>query len=317
LLIRYTILGGFKVEENQISHTALSAAYIRAYHARYDNPRIFDDRLACHLLTDETWAVIEQQFTKPLKHINPERAALCPDDAATLAWSMRTMAVPSIALARARYTEDKLEETVGQGVQQYVILGAGMDTFAFRHPEMLDKLQVFEVDHPATQSHKLHRLTELGWELPEQLHFVPIDFMQESLAEACTRSSYNPRAQSFFNWLGVTMFLTRDAVLATLRDIAEIAPPGSSIIFDYMDTDSFIPGRAPKRVQMMLEGVRRLGEPMLCGFDPFSLDEELVRLGLFLQENLSPSDIQERYFQNRKDGYYATEHAYIACVVVK
>lgn len=306
------------MEENQISHTALSTAYIRAYHARYDAPQIFDDFLAHHLLTEETRLVIEQQLAKPLKHINPEQAASCPDQATALALSMRAMAVPAITLVRNRYAEDRLQKAVWQeGVSQYVILGAGMDTFAFRYPEMLGQLRVFEIDHPATQSYKLQRLADLGWGLPEKLHFVPVDFMQESLTEALARSTYNRQATTFFSWLGVTMFLTRNAVFATLRAIGQVAPPGSVIVFDYMDADTFSPGKATKRVQMMLEGVRRLGEPMICGFDPSRLGMELSRLGLRLEENLSPSGIQERYFRKRKDGYYATEQAHIACAVVE
>ena len=109
-----------------------------------------------------------------------------------------------MTLGRSRYTEDSLEKAVEQGVKQYVILGAGFDTFAFRCPEILEKLQVYEVDHPATQAFKRSRLAEAGWELPPQLHFVPVDFEQESLAEALTRSSYDPQAPSFFSWLGVT-----------------------------------------------------------------------------------------------------------------
>lgn len=104
----------------------------------------------------------------------------------------------SLVVSRARYAIDCLEEAVRQGVKQYVILGAGMDTFAFRRPEMLEQLQVFEVDHPAKQDSKRHRLAELGWKQPAQLHFVPVDFTQENLATALTRTSYDPQKLSFF-----------------------------------------------------------------------------------------------------------------------
>lgn len=305
------------MEENRISLTALSTAYIRAHHARHDNPKIFDDFLAYDLLTDDTRATIKQQLARSIKHIDPERAGQCPDQATALGWSMRALAVPAITLVRARYAENKLEEAVEQGARQYVILGAGMDTFAFRRSELLDRLQVYEVDHPATQSYKRRRIVELGWKIPGQLHFVPIDFMRESLEEALSRTSHNQKTPTFFNWLGVTMFLTRDAVFATLHALARVSPPGSSVAFDYMDNDTFIPGRPPKRVRMMLESVRRLGEPVISGFDPSTLDRDLEGLGLCLQENLDPAQIQKRYFREREDGYYATEHAYLACATVK
>lgn len=305
------------MEENQFSRTALATAYIRAYHAVHDSPKIFDDFLAYHLITDKIRAIIEQQLARSLQLYDPERATLCPDQATALAWMMQGWAVPPITLGRARYAEDNLEKVVRHGVQQYVILGAGLDTFAFRHPEMIGQIQVFEVDHPATQVFKRRRLAELGWEHPAQLHFVPVDFMQESLATALTRSSYDQMAPSFFSWLGVTMYLSREAVFATLRDIADIAPAGSTVIFDYMDTDAFVPERAAKRVQVMLEGVRRLGEPMKAGFDPSTLAVDLARLGLRLHEDLSPPDIDGRYFQGRTDGYHACEHVHFAWAVVE
>ncbi|MHB8918499.1 MAG: class I SAM-dependent methyltransferase [Desulfocucumaceae bacterium] len=230
---------------------------------------------------------------------------------------MRLIPSASHTLSRSRYTEDALEESVREGVQQFVILGAGMDTFAFRRPEMLGQLRVFEVDHPATQAFKRSRITELGWEHPAQLHFVPVDFTHESIAAALTRSSYDPQALSFFSWLGVTYYLPREAAFATLRALADIAPAGSTVIFDYMDTDAFVPGRAAKRIQMSIEKCQEWGEPLITGFDPSTLATDLTHLGLRLNEDLSPSDIQGRYFQGRTDGYYACEHVHFAWAVVE
>lgn len=306
------------MKENKISWTALVAACVRAYHAMHDDPKIFDDFLADRMLTEEWRAIIEQGMARSLQLYDPELASSCPDQATALAWVVRSMAPgPPMALGRARYTEDTFEKAVKQGVKQYVILGAGMGTFAFRRPEMLEQVQVFEVDQPATQAFKRHRLTELGWEQPVQLHFVPADFTQESLAAALTRSPYDPKALSFFSWLGVTYYLPCDAVFATLRAIADIAPAGSMVIFDYLDKDAFVPDRVAKRVQVMLEGFRQGGEPIMTGFDPSTLAADLTRLGLRLHEDLSPTDIEERYFQGRTDGYHACEHEHYAWAVVQ
>ena len=148
-------------------------------------------------------------------------------------------------------------------MKQYVILGAGMDTFAFRRPEMLEELEVFEVDHPATQEFKLHRLTELGWEHPAKLHFIPIDFTKESLVTALTRSSsYDPNVKSFFSWFGVTPYLTQEEVFATLRSIAEVTPASSTIVFDYFDTDAFIPEKLSPQMQETLDFLQKIGEQM-------------------------------------------------------
>ncbi len=305
------------MEENQVSRTALFTAYVRAYHAMHDAPKIFNDTLAYCLLAEEKRVFFEHQLARYIQLIDPALATSCPDQATSLAWSMQAMPTPPFILSRARYAEDNLEKAVRLGVKQYVILGAGLDTYAFRRPDMLEWLQVFEVDHPATQSIKRHRLAELGWEQPEQLHFVPVDFTKERLAAALTRSSYDPQALSFFSWLGVTMYLTRDVVFATLRSIADVTPVGSTVIFDYLDTDAFVPERAAKRVQMMMEGARHMGEPLKAGFDPSTLATDLASLGLRLHENLSPTDIQERYFQGRTDGYHACEHVHFAWAVVE
>jgi len=193
-----------------------------------------------------------------------------------------------------------------------------METFAFRQPEMLEKLELFEIDHPATQEFKLYRLAELGWEHPAKLHFIPMDFTKECLVTALTSSSsYDPKIKSLFNWLGVTYFLTRDEVFRTLRSIAGVTPAGSIVVFDYLDTNAFIPEKMSPKLKESLEFLRNIGEPILTGLNPSTLAEDLSSLGFHLHENLSPEDIQERYFQGCTDEYHAQEHGYFACAVVK
>lgn len=303
------------MEERQPSITALISAFGRAHHALHDAPKIFDDSLARHWFTDEAFTTMGRHLAEALTFFDPERAKSCPDQAAALAWMMRTQSTP-ITLSRARYTEDCLESALPQGMKQYVILGAGLDTFAFRRPELLAQLQVFEVDHPATQAFKRHRLAELGWDQPAQLHFVSADFTEESLAAALQRSPYDRELLSFFSWLGVTYYLPRDVVFDTLRSIARIAPTGSSLIFDYLEPDAFLPKKAAPRMQRMQAAAQRSGEPMITGLDPSTLAADLASVGLRLRENLSPSDIEEQYFHGRTDGFHAFEHVHFAQAVV-
>lgn len=307
------------MKEKKVSFTAHGLSYMRAYHARHDEPKIFDDLLAYQLFTEDERSFFEKAWSQVPRLYDPEGAASLPDQRAAIAWTLQTITPgPAMTLSRSRYTEDNLEQAVGQGVGQYVILGAGMDTFAFRRPELLEQLQVFEVDHPATQAFKRQRIAEAGRKLPSQLHFVPVDFEQEGLATALARSSYDPQVPSFFSWLGVTYYLTRQAVFATLRAIADIAPAGSTVIFDYLDTDAFVPGRAAKRVNILIRDTRQVaGEPMITGFAPSALAADLAGLGLRLHENLSPTGIQERYFGGRADGYHACEHMHLAWAVVQ
>lgn len=305
------------MEKEQVSFTALSTAFCRGYHAAHDTPKIFDDFLANSILTEYELTSIEQYFVNIVQRGNPEIYATFLDRAAVLEWMVKSRLPSPLLLSRARYTEDSLGTAVRNGVKQYVILGAGMDTFAFRRTELLKQLHVFEVDHPATQAFKRNRLTELQWNLPERLHFVPVDFNQENLSEALMNSGYDPHALTLFSWLGVTMYLTRDAVLDTLQSITDFSPAGSSVIFDYIHTDAFIPGKAAPRIKGMMQSVEKLGEPIKSGFDPSTLSSELNSVGLFLKEQLSPTEIQELYFMGRTDGYCAYEQMHFTWAVVK
>lgn len=304
------------MDKNKGSLTALLTAYARAYHAVHDQPKIFDDFLAYQFFTEEEHLNFSHNLAKSLKFFDPERAAICRDQSEALSWYMRIQGCPA-TISRSRYAEDCLEEALQKGVRQYVILGAGMDMFAFRRPDLAGRLEIFEIDHPLTQAFKISRLAELGWEQPGHLHFIPVDFTIETLATALGQSSYDPHKLSFFSWLGVTIYLARAEVMTTLRDIAGIAPAGSAVVFDYLDTDSFTPGKASRQVQLMRKIVERVGEPLKGVFDPDKLAADLVGAGLHLLENLSPFDIEKLYFMGRNDGYHAAGHMHFARAEVR
>jgi methyltransferase (TIGR00027 family) len=309
-------LGGYEMKKDQVSLTAMMAAYERGYHAKYDDPKIFNDFLAFELLLQRERTAFAQQFTKIVENCFPAKKFSGQEDA--LSFFMQNMSSTSDMISRARYAEDNLEETVKkQGVQQYLILGAGLDTFAFRRPDMGNQLRVFEVDHPATQLSKRQRIAELGWDNPLNLNFVPIDFTKDNLETAIKRSFYDSNALTFISWLGVTYYLPRVTVFATLRTIADSVPKGSSIIFDYYDADTFVPEKVASRMQGWKQYTKQAGEPIITGFEESNLAIDLASLGLRLRENLSPSEIEERYFQGRTDNYHATEHTHYAWVVVE
>jgi len=293
------------LNENQVSLTSIMTAYIRAYHSTNDTPKIFDDFLANDMIPQERRTLIEQGLAGALQ-LKPNT-----DQTNSLRTFLQSMGLPQV-ISRSRYAEDQLELALQQGAQQYVILGAGLDTFAFRRPELLEKHRVFEVDHPATQAFKQHRLTELGWEIPANLTFVPVDFTKDSLPKELKRSSYDPHAKSFFSWLGVTMYLSQEEVFATLRSITEIAPAGSMVLFDYF-------GKAEKtsHSQEVRDELQKIGEPMKTSFDTAELAFQLSGSGLRLMENLSPSEIQNRYFQGRTEHYVASENVHFALAMVE
>jgi len=302
------------MDEGRFSVTALVNAYVRAHHALYVAPKIFDDPIARRLFTDDQFSEIGKKLAAGLPFFNPQLAASCSDEATALALVMRDHNAP-IPLSRARYCEDELAAAVKRGVRQYVILGAGMDTFAFRRPADMQHLHVFEVDHPSTQELKRFQVARLEAEAPAQVSFVPLDFSKESLQAALLKPPYDPDALTFVNWSGVTYYLDRDTVFETLRALAAVVPAGSTLVFDYLDPDAFIAEKAALRVQRMLEITRRIREPMKTSFDPPALPAQLARTGWRLAADFNPSDIEQRYFQGRSDGYHAFEHVHFARAV--
>lgn len=306
------------MKENQVSDTAIKTACWRAYHSHIDNPKIFNDFIAYDLVGESEFESFKTLYVSIFKTLAPpEFAASFSDDAAILKLMMQSLAAPALTLSRARYAEDKLFDALQQGVQQYVILGAGLDTFAFRHSAVMEGLKVFEIDHPATQEFKRLRINELGWKYPSCLHLVSADFSKDNISEALARSTYNKECPGFFNWLGVTYYLPHDVVFAVLQTISESAPAGSRIVFDYLDSDLLIPEKSAQRSQEILMMADQAGEHIKSFFNPEMLAADLAKVGFRLEENLNPSEINELYFNNRPDNYYACENAHFACAVVK
>ncbi len=291
------------------SITALVTAFARGYHAAHGHPPIFDDRLAFQILTPEEQAFLSQSVAGMLAFVNPELAAAGLDQAVALDWVMEVQTAP-IAVSRARYVEDCLESAAERGAEQYVILGAGFETFAFRRPDLMERLEVFEVDHPSTQDFKRKRLAALGWSVPSRLHFVSVDFSCDDLAGALRRESYDPGKCSCFSWPGVTYYLEKNAVLNTLRVVAALMAEGSSVVFDYLEGDAFDPAKASARMQRMQAIVAHTGEPMKSAFEDLELRYELGRIGLKVDELLDSAEIERRYFSGRDDGYHAFEHVH-------
>jgi len=199
------------MNETKASQTALATSLMRAIHTRLDHPKHIDDPWGDRLLLDA------------------ERAVFGPEK------RLRGIATYGIVILRAQYTEEALAAAVARAVRQYVILGAGMDSFALRRPAFAQDLNVIEVDHPASQSFKRERLRTCGVPVPPGLHFVPADLGREELPTVLARSPYRQGEPAFFSWLGVTVYLTREANLATLRGIATSSAAGNELVFSYVD----------------------------------------------------------------------------------
>jgi methyltransferase (TIGR00027 family) len=203
-------------------------------------------------------------------------------------------------VARARFVEDFVVEQVAAGVAQYVILGAGLDTFAQRAPSVGSQLRVFEIDQPATQAWKRRRLAELGFDIPEWLRFVPVDFEAESWWDQLLAAGFHAEEPVVVASTGVAMYLTNEAIAATLRDVAAFAP-GSTLVMSFMlpleqvDTD----GRAVRGAE---QGARAAGTPWLSFFTPDEMLGLAREAGFSDVRHVPGSSLADRYFANRTDG---------------
>ncbi len=297
------------MKSDHVSITAIMTAFIRGYHSAHDAPVVFNDPLALQLIPEERRRLIEQGLTTAVAGTgqNSDGNATTLHQV-SLSPILQTMGLPNV-ISRSRYTEDNLKSEISKGVGQYVILGAGLDSFAFRHKDLLKQIHVFEVDQPGTQEFKRKRLADLNWRIPRNLHFVPADLSKVRLAEALLGLPYNPSVKSLFSLLGVTMYLAPDDVFETLRSITQMAPAGSSVIFDYhTETD--------EGLREIRKELQRMGESMNTTFDPSSLRVELEKLGFHLYEDLGPADIQERFFNGSTKVYHANENVHLAWAVV-
>lgn len=290
--IIFNALFVFKMGNNKYSSTAEFTAMIRAWHFLHDEkPLIFEDPVAIDLLCPE----LHEQC------INSENSA--PGGSGSTA----------VVIGRSRLAEDKLEEAICSGTNQYVLLGAGSDSFALRRPDLADKIRIYEIDQLPTQEWKRERLKAHGYELPPSLEFISADLQHETVLDVLDRSSSFRRDQRvFFSWLGVVMYLTPDAISGTLRSLSEALVPGSEIVFDYRVQTEFIDS---DEVDFVLAGDKytaELGEPKHSFFNPHTFPDEIKASGFEMVENISPDQLAQQYLTGRTDITRPTTHHWYA-----
>lgn len=282
------------MEEGQPSKTAQFAAMWRAAHLLWDeDPKIFQDPLALGLSGTESEAALRAAL-EALQATLAQR--LSPEQAQALFHSMRAGTI-----VRSRYTEDELSEALKRRVRQYVILGAGLDSFAYRRRDLVDVVRVFEVDHPATQQWKQSRLRALHLEPPPNLTFIPCDFEHQGWVEVLRTGGYHQEDPAFFCWLGVTWYLTEEAIFETLHQIASMAP-GSEVVFDYPLSETLLDDKSREMMAPLKADMAARGEPWLSSFEPTRLAERVKGLGFAHVQDFSPEEANGRYFAGRTDG---------------
>jgi methyltransferase (TIGR00027 family) len=262
------------MEHGQPSRTALRVAIRRAAHQLMENPRVLDDPIALPLIGRGNVRDIERACHPVAQDFRCFMAA------------------------RSRFTEDQLAQSVTSGVTQYVVLGAGLDTFAYRNP--FPALHVFEVDFPATQEWKRFMLAEASIPIPPNLTFVPLDFEHKALTAGLIEAGFDTTQPAFFGWLGVAPYLTIEAFRATLAAVAQL-PAGTGLCFDYAFNPNSLTGRRRIVFELLSVRVAAAGEPFRLFFSPEEIERELIAAGFSSVAHCDSARLNSLYFEGRAD----------------
>jgi len=261
------------------SRTAQEVALYRAAHNLLDRPPVFDDPLALRIIGRATEAALRA---------NPPRG------------SRAHSSIRAFVAARSRYAEDQLAQAVARGVRQYVILGAGLDTFAYRNPHARAGLRVFEVDHAVTQAWKRQRLVEARIEIPEWLSFAAVDLTGDALVDGLCETGFRTDQSAFFAMLGVAIFMPENALKQMLNHVARL-PNGSGIVFDYGILDSHLSESQRAIRAAAARNAAAIGEPFITFLDPPKLEADLRQMGFKHIDDCGFAAINHRYFEGRSD----------------
>jgi methyltransferase (TIGR00027 family) len=270
--------------------TAEGALMGRAAHSLHAESPILDDPWAIRLLSSESRVLVQDPSfgTGGMK------------------WDgFDTSPLFALNVGALRYAEDEVERCLRTGISQYVILGAGFDTFALRRGDLSDRLRVYEVDHPDVQALKRRRIDDAEGVPASMPTFVPVDFEETSLQSGLTSSGFDPTLQSVFSWMNTLHYLSANAIEATLLEIAALAAPGSRLVLNYA-CDVPMSGD-PRRYLKALESlVGRHGEPMRGGWKPETFERLLDNVGFSPIEHITERELARRYFAGRRDGLAPT-----------
>jgi methyltransferase (TIGR00027 family) len=283
------------VNATAASLTALGTALMRAVHSRLDPSPVLDDTWGEVLVkNDERDAILSLALSSLEEDARLALLGSVPPDM-VLPTVLRRSPGYGMVVLRSRYAEDALATAVTEGVRQYVLVGAGMDSFSVRRPPWASAVQIFEVDLPATQDLKRRRMKEAGALAPTGLTFVATDLADEPLDVALRRNGFDAEAPSFFSWLGVTSYLAREANLRTLEAMSRCSGSGSQIVFTYIDQGVFETAGESDEMLRAQRSLARSGEPWVSGFHPSELPSLLGDIGFDLLEDLGGRELGERY----------------------
>ena len=281
------------MEEGRASETARLSAVLRAAHPVLDaQPWVFVDELAAHLA-----GVGDRR--QVLAAVEAFRGQLADRFSPALAERL-VRGIRMDVTVRARYVEDQLAAAVDRGTGQYVILGAGLDSFAYRRLDLGGRVEVFEIDHPATQHRKRERLAQLGLGVPPNVTFVPVDFERDTILDRLRQEGFRLEQPAFFSWLGVAWYLTESAVFETLAQVAAAAT-GSQLVLEYAVREELLRGEASELLRAVGALAAGYGEPVRTEFAPEDLASRVAATGFGQLEDVGAAELDARYLAGRAD----------------
>lgn len=296
MLLPFCILEENDLTDYRESITSKLCAFARAWHSNKARNKIFDDYLAYDFMGIDEYQEVYEFIRRGFKEDGELLSAEYVEN-------IVSEYLAPIPLSRAGFCESRLESFAEEhGEIQYVILGAGNDTFSFRCNN--ENIRIFEIDHPVTQASKLHKIRKLKWNIPDNVRFVQVDFEKERMGEKLLAAGFDPEKKAFFSILGVSYYLTLPVFTETIAQISELSRLGSVLVFDF----PLRGGEFPPRVQWLEQLTHSLGEDMRGGFTYQEISRLLFFLGFQIDEYMNPKAVQERYFKGRTDGLRAFEN---------
>ncbi|MBS1650702.1 MAG: class I SAM-dependent methyltransferase [Bacteroidetes bacterium] len=266
------------METKQPDNTALRTALWRALHVLTDDkPYIIEDKVGFDLIKPEK----DWQERPDMKYTKRLRASI---------------------VARARFVEDLVKEQVAKGVKQYILLGAGLDSFAQRNTEIISQVDIYEIDQPDTLTWKEEKLVEYGYKIPDNLHFVPVDFEISSWWTELLNKGFDTKQTAFVSCTGVTLYLTKEAITDTLRKMTSLASGSTIAIAFYLPLEQLVEEDKPMQ-EIAIKGAIASGTPFVSFFSVDEIVKLAQEVGLKEIQIVSTKDMTEKYFQNRTDNF--------------
>lgn len=282
-------MGSTNITISSPSKTAEIAAATRALHQRRAKQPLFDDPYALAMCGDFWRRVVSSD---------------CLSNLVVGTLLATASGIMPVVYTRARFGEDLLENSIKEGLDQYVIVGAGYDTFSVRRPDLMEKLTLYEIDQAATQQSKRERLKAAGLTEPENVYHVASDLNQEKIHEALARVNFDKTRPALFSWFGVTYYLEMESIKETLISLSSHMAPGSAVMFDYLADPKLTPYGFIRMREDSANFVARRGEPWISSFVPDELPGFLDELGYETVNHLKPEEVGPRYFSETDDITY-------------